>query len=100
MKEVKDRIMQKITMFYMQGCPYCAQANRALGELAEEDPSYGQIEIEKIDEDAHPDVANQYDYYNVPAMFIGSRKLYEAHPGESYEECRAHVKAVLDAAEG
>ncbi len=31
-------------------------------------------------------------------MFIGTEKLYEAQPGQSYDDIKAHVKAALDAA--
>ena len=31
-------------------------------------------------------------------MFIGKEKLYEAHLGERYEECREHVRQTLEAA--
>ena len=27
---------------------------------------------------------------------IDGKKLYEAHPGESYNECKGNVKRVLD----
>ncbi len=33
-----------------------------------------------------------------PSMFIGKEKIYEAHVGEKYDECKAHVKQVLEAA--
>ncbi|MBR1757237.1 MAG: glutaredoxin [Lachnospiraceae bacterium] len=90
--------MKKITHFYMAGCPYCRQGERALAELFSENPAYQAIEFDKIDETLRPDIADQYDYYHVPTMFIGDEKLYEAHPGESYEECKENIRRVLDAA--
>jgi len=44
------------------------------------------------------DVVAKHDYYYAPTMYIGDEKLYEAHPGESYAECKAQVKKVLDQA--
>ena len=37
-------------------------------------------------------------YFRVPTMFVDDVKLYEAHPGESYEECRENVRRVLEEA--
>ena len=51
-----------------------------------------------VEESERPEVAERYDYYSVPTMFIGSEKLYEAHKGEGYEECKANVKRVFEAA--
>lgn len=90
--------MKKITLFYLSACPYCAQAKRAIKELAGSNPTYAQLQIEAVEESEHPEIADQYDYYYVPSMFVDGRKLYEAHPGESYKECREHVRAVMDAA--
>lgn len=90
--------MKKITFFYLETCPYCAQARRAMKELADEDVKYRNMDIEWVEETKQPDKADAYDYYHVPTMFIGKDKLYEAQPGESYEQCRAHVKAVFDEA--
>lgn len=90
--------MKKVTWFVMNGCPYCRQSLKALKELKEGNEAYRAVEVEQINESEDPELADQYDYYYVPAMFIGKEKLYEAHPGESYEECRDNVKKVLDAA--
>lgn len=90
--------MKKITMFYLSTCPYCAQAKRAISELTGGNPAYAQLEIDMVEESQHPDIADQYDYYHVPSMFVDGQKLYEAEPGESYEECREHIRKVMDAA--
>ncbi|MBQ7264402.1 MAG: thioredoxin family protein [Synergistaceae bacterium] len=90
--------MSKVMFFYLEKCPYCKQARRAMDELKAEDAKYGTVEMEQIEESQQPDVADQYDYYNVPTMFLDGEKLYEAKPKESYEECLANVRRVLDAA--
>lgn len=90
--------MKTVTFFYLTGCPYCAQARKALDELYGENPAYRQVPIEAIEEEEHPDIADRWDYWAVPSMFVGTGKLYEAHIGERYPECKAKVKAVLDAA--
>ena len=88
--------MKKLTMFYLEDCGYCAKARKALDELYAEDPRYRVVEIEKIEESRHPEVAEQYDYYAVPTFFDGKEKLFEAHLFMSYEEIRDEVKRVLD----
>lgn len=88
--------MREIKLFYLEHCPYCLYAKRALAELVEEDPKYAKIQVEWIEESRQPEIADQYDYYYVPTIFAGDKKLYEAHPSEDYEACKANVKASLD----
>ena len=90
--------MKKVTCFYLEKCPYCIQAKKALDELIDENPDYGQVEIDWIEESRNPEIIDQYDYYATPSMFIGKEKLYEAYLFETDEECKAHVKGVLDQA--
>jgi glutaredoxin len=42
--------MKKLTMFYLENCPYCRNTQAALAALRELDPAYGQVEIEMIEE--------------------------------------------------
>ena len=90
--------MKKLKIFYLEGCPYCDNARRALQELSAEDPVFAAVEIEWIEEHANAALADQYDYYYVPAVFDGERKLYEARPSENYEAIREHLRAALTAA--
>ena len=92
--------MEKLTVFYLDGCPYCRNARKAFGELAEEKPEYGKVSVEWVEENQHPEIVEGHDYYYVPTIYAGSRKLYEAHPGESYDECKSHVRSALDAVTG
>ena len=89
---------KKITFFYMNGCPYCRNANIAIDELTQENPEYGDIEIERIDEQNPPAGLTGYDYYYVPSMFISKEKIYEAQPGQEYEEIKEHVREVFERA--
>ena len=77
--------MKKVTCFYIETCPYCKQGKKALADLIEENPEYGKVEIDWIEENEHPEIIESYDYYATPCMFIGQEKLYEAHLFESYE---------------
>jgi len=92
--------MEKITIFHLDHCPYCRNGRRALEELQGEDEAYRSLEIEWVEESRYPQRAAEYDYYYVPTVFAGQTKLYEAQPGESYEQCRARLKAALDTALG
>ena len=83
-------------MFYLKVCPYCIKAEQAIKELTAENPDYGKIKIERIEEAMHPEIAREYDYWYVPTLFVGKEKAYEARPGHSYEEIRANIKRVFD----
>ena len=87
--------MKKVTYFHLDTCPYCKQADEVLAELIQENPEYAAIEFEKINEYEHPEIADQYDYYANPSMFIGKEKIYESYLFETREECREHVLEVL-----
>jgi len=84
--------MKKITMFFMESCPHCQKALRIMDDLFAESPDYRSLEIEKIDERIHPDIAEKYDYYYVPTFYVGDAKLHEgvADP--------VKVRRVFDAA--
>ena len=88
--------MKKILLFYLADCPYCHYARRALSELIEEQPAYGEIEVEWVEESRHPRISARYDYYYVPTIFYEGKKLYEAHPSEDYAACKKNVQAALD----
>ena len=88
--------MKNITLFYLEDCPYCHYAKRAFKELIEEEPAYGEIRVDWVEESRQPSIAAQYDYYYVPTIFYGDEKLYEAHPSERYEDCKKNVKSALD----
>ncbi len=90
--------MKDLKLFYLEDCPYCRNARRALAELTAENAVYGDVPIEWIEESCRRMLAERYDYYYVPAVFAGDTKLYEARPGESYEDCKAHIRSALDAA--
>ena len=86
----------KITYYYLPGCPYCRKADRAIEELIQENPSYGDIEIERINEKDQREDVSGYDYYYVPSMFIGKEKIYEADPSQHYDDIKQAVRNVLE----
>lgn len=88
--------MKKITLIKIEGCPYCAAAFKAIDEVKK---NYPAVELEIIDENTQPQLAGKFtDYYYVPSMYVDGKKIYEAQPGERYEECLANVKKVFEAA--
>lgn len=87
---------KNVKLFYMNGCPYCAQAFRALEDLKKEDPAYGTIDIHMYEEYKDANVVAKYDFYYNPSIFVDEKKVYEAHPGENYAECRKALKKVLN----
>ena len=92
--------MENLTVFYLEDCPYCHNARRALAELKAENPAYEAVPVTWVDENLHPEMAGQFDYYYVPSAFLGTRKLFEAHPGDSYAKCLGQMRMSLDAARG
>lgn len=91
--------MKQITLIKMTGCPYCAAAFKAIDELKAANSVYAAATIEVVDENLQPERAGKFtDYYYVPTMYVDGKKIYEAHPGESYDECFANVRKVFEAA--
>ena len=89
--------MQPVTLFYLTGCPYCVKAKRALEELKEENAAYEKVPLDWIEESREPELAGRYDYYYVPSLFLGERKLYEADPAQDYAAIKNSLRAALDA---
>lgn len=64
-------------MFILENCPHCKRALLWIEELKRQNPGYEKIEVELIDEQENSDLANQYDYYYVPAIYDCDVKLHE-----------------------
>ena len=90
--------MKTLTMIEMAGCPYCANAHRAINALKAEGGAYADVPVEYIDENAEPERTKPYAgmYYYVPSLFVGGEKYYEAQPGLDYETIRAAVRVAFD----
>ena len=92
--------MAKITIFYLEHCPYCHHARRAVEALKAENPAYAGIGIDWVEESLRPELAERYDYYYVPTLYDGGRKLYECSPAHGYGEILAHIREAFDAVLG
>ena len=93
----KEDAVKRITLFYLETCPYCVKARRALEELRAEDPAFRDVEIDWVEESRQRRLADAYDYYYVPALFDGDRKLYEADPTQDYASIKESIRAALNA---
>lgn len=90
--------MGTLRLFYLESCPYCVKARRALKELVSENSAYQALLIDWIEESREPALAESYDYYYVPTVFLGDEKLYEASPSQDYASIKASLRAALDRA--
>ena len=90
--------MKDVLMFYLDSCGYCDKARRALEELFALEPAYRQIPLTMIEESREPELADRYDYYAVPTLYVDGQKVFEARLFMRYEEIRDGVKAALDRA--
>ena len=86
--------MKEITYFYLTGCPYFRMADEMIAELVKETPEFDDITINKIEERENAELADSYDYYYVPCLWIGKEKLHEGVPTK--EKIRDVLKAALE----
>jgi len=87
--------MKELTYFYLAGCPFCHAADRMIQELTAENPEYAKISIKKIEERENYALADQYDYYYVPCLWLGNQKLHEG--AASKEKLRAVLEKAISA---
>jgi len=92
--------MKKVTMFYLEECPYCLKAFGYIDELKAENKAYADVEIEMIEEEQHPEIIANYNYNAVPCFYFGKEKAFEAYFMMPDAELREGVKKVLDEALG
>ena len=50
--------MKKVEIFYLNACPYCRNARKAIGELTAQAPAYADIAIDWIEESEQPSADN------------------------------------------
>lgn len=66
--------MNQVTVIVKEHCPYCAQALRQIQLIQ---PKYPGVEVVILDEQEHTDLAEQYDYFYLPAVFVDQKKIFE-----------------------
>ena len=90
--------MKDVLLFYRDDCGYCDRAHRALAELMEANPAYREIPLTMVEETREPELADRYDYYAVPAVYVDGKKKFEAHLFRGYEQSREELRSALDLA--
>lgn len=75
--------MRELTYFYLDGCPFCRKADRILAQLREDDPALAAVPIRRVEESEQREIAEGYDYYFVPCLYLGDEKLHEGDPDEA-----------------
>ena len=79
-------------MMLLPGCPHCRRADKMIEKLVEENPTYGEIPIRRVDESVEVAFADSLDYYFVPTFYVAGEKLMEGVPTAE------KIRAVLDRA--
>jgi len=72
--------MKEVTYFYLADCPFCNAADRMLEELTAENPEFSKISLKKIEERENPALANRYDYFYVPCLWIDKKSCMRELP--------------------
>ena len=88
--------MREILLFHLTNCPYCINARKAIEELQAEEPAFREIQIRWVEETQEPEMVKGRDYYYVPTIFFGEKKLYEAQPGQDYQTIKSNVRRAFE----
>lgn len=82
----------ELMLFYLPGCPYCREAERLITELCTEHPEYQKIGIRRVNEVLERSLAEQYDYWYAPSIFLGRKSCTRPIPrqcrGSKGKACR------------
>lgn len=101
-KQVKEQVkltaaeQDGILFFHLAHCPHCLRARQLMAEVYANHPEYRAIPIREINERKESKLANQYDYYYVPAYFVNGKKVHEGVP--SYDKILAVFEAAAERA--
>ena len=72
--------MKPVMMFVTSWCPYCKSAVHMIHELRSAHPEYQDIAIDILDEEECPEFSDRFDYYYVPTLYVGGKKMHEGIP--------------------
>ncbi len=87
--------MKPLTIMYLSHCPYCRNAKKALAELLDETPAYREVPLVWIEESEQPLLADKYNYWRVPSIFMEEKKLFEASPSDTFETLKVAFEDAL-----
>ncbi|WMJ75821.1 MULTISPECIES: thioredoxin family protein [unclassified Sedimentibacter] len=85
--------MKKVKAFYLENCPHCKRAFKMVDALKTKKPEYKDVEIERIEESVHAQIADAYDYYQVPTFYVDEIKVHEGVP--SFEKIEEVLKKAI-----
>ena len=85
--------MKKVILFYFPACPYCRAAINWLESLQAENPELAAVTVERIDEQIHPEISSQYDYWYVPTFYVDGVKAHEGPATRAIVE-QVHRRAL------
>ncbi len=68
--------MKSVKIFYLKNCPYCIKMFKELEELLLHS-AYKKIDIRCIEESVEESLANSYDYYYVPSIYVDDKLVLE-----------------------
>ena len=74
---------------------YEAESVQDAVRLLQEHPDFRETPITWIEESEQPILADSYDYWRVPSIFMGDEKLFEANPADTYESLKAAFSKAL-----
>jgi glutaredoxin len=78
--------MKEVTMLVRKTCSHCKKAREFMEEICREQPQYREVVVKQIDEIKESAYADEFDYYLVPAYFVGDEKLHEGIPSKEAVE--------------
>lgn len=85
--------MKPVKLFYQKNCPFCKRALAYIEAAKAKDPELEAVQIEMIEENDHPEIANAYDYYYVPTFYVDGKKVHEG--GIYGEEVEKILRSAL-----
>ena len=77
--------MKELTVFFFPECPYCRQAFRWHEEIFREHPEYKNVPLRLIDEHKEAALADSYDYWYVPTVFLGHELRIRCIPAVDHQ---------------
>ena len=86
--------MKRVKLFYLKNCPFCKKALRYIEELKAEHAELAAVDIEMLEESELPDVADKFDYYYVPTLYVDGIKEHEG--GIYPEEVERILRKALE----
>ena len=86
--------MKPVIMFVTSWCPHCRNASKILRELRSAHPEYADIAVDVVDEEKNQKLSASFDYYYVPTIYVGGRKMLEGVP--TRDKIEAALKYALE----